>query len=712
MNNIDLSIIVKEIGLDIIGKHVKNLYQIDDDKFIISYKSDVNKQLFIEIPHRMHLTQYNYEKPKFPPPFCISLRKHLKDRKIVEFYQVQHLDRIVVMELLDATGQRLKLILEFYSKGNLVLLKPDGNVLIAKRYIRLKNEQILPNKPYSFPEQNFTDIFEITPQDFKNACISDDTSVIKHIAAKYNINAFYVEEILARAGIDGSTIAKDLSEEQISCIFNEVANFKEDLSQSRFTPQIVSTDDKFLQLDSVEPFNLDKYKNFFSKKFDTFNNAVDEYFSRDMLKEGPKKVVEKKKVTKSERILNSQLEQVDNLKVLAREHEEIGNLLYQHFAPLTKLLETVLAARKQGMSWEDIVSRLDIGKEKGLEEALLFDSADPSKPFINVKINEKIIPLDIRYSLTENVNKYYYDKSKKAKRKIPGAKDTIERFKKIVDEEKEKEIKKKSEQTQKFKRRKREWFEKFRWFYSSDGFLVIGGRDATSNETIVAKYMKANDLFFHSDRPGAPVVIIRNDREMLSNEIPMQTLLEAASFGIGYSSAWKLAVNAADIYSVSPEQVSKTPPSGEFLPKGSFIIRGERQYFKNVKLELSIGMKFIRGMLNHDILNDKLDLATLTFPKNNDVSENERDSMIVYPAIIGGPLTAIKDQSDYYVVLKPSRDGENAGVIASDIKKIFSGKIDEKYKDVIAPVDIEEIQAWIPSGKSLIQGPVLESKLS
>jgi len=703
---------VKEIGPDIIGKHVKNVYQIDEDKFIISYKSDTNKQLFIEVPHRMHLTQYNYEKPKFPPPFCVSLKKHLKDRKIIDFYQVDHLDRIVVMDLLDAAGQGLKLVLEFYSKGNLVLLKPDDTVLIAKRYFRMKNEQILPNKPYAFPEQNFIDIFEINSEDFRNGFLDDEMLVLKFIAGKYNINTLYVEELLARAGIDGSTPSKELSEEQIASMFNEVARFKDELMENRYTPQIVSRDDKFLQLDSVEPFNLVKFQGLFSKKFDTFNHAVDEYFSRDLIKEGPKKNDEKKKSTKSERILNSQIEQVDNLKMLASEHEEIGNLLYQQFAPLTKLLETVLAARKQGMSWEDIVSRIDIGKEKGLEEALLFESADPSKPFINVKISEKIIPLDIRYSLTENVNKYYYDKSKKAKRKIPGAKETIERFKKIVDEEKEKEIKKKSEQTQKFKRRKREWFEKFRWFYSSDGYLVIGGRDATSNETIVAKYMKPSDVFFHSDKPGAPVVIIRNDRETPSNEIPMQTILEAASFGIGYSSSWKLAVNAADIYSVSPEQVSKTPPTGEFLPKGSFIIRGERQYYKNMKLEICIGMKFIRGLLNNDSLNGMLDLDALILSKNIDASENERDLMTVYPAIFGGPITAIKDIADSYVVLKPSRDGENAGVIASEIKKMFSTRIDEKYKDIIAPVDIEEIQAWIPTGKSLIQRPAPDSKSS
>nr|MDO8114115.1 ribosome rescue protein RqcH [Candidatus Sigynarchaeota archaeon] len=704
LNNVDISVLITEIRPDITGKHIKNVYQIDDNKFLLTYRSDANKQLFIEFPNRMHLTQYTYEKPKFPPPFCVSLRKHIKDRRILDIYQVQHLDRIVVIELLDAVVGKLKLIIEFYGKGNLMLLKPDNTVLIAKRYMRLKNEQVLPNKEYTFPDQNFLDIFETSIDAFRNIFASSTDDIAKCLTVKFNINALYAEQLLIDCGIDKSLPAKELSNENALHLLDAAKMLKEKLDKCQITPQIVGKDDKFMQLESVEPFSFTKFKTLPVKSFDTFNHAVDEYFSRDLSKEGSKKKAEKKKLSKNERILNSQIEQLDNLKVSSKEFEDVGNLLYQYYMPLTKLLEIVYSVRKEGMAWEEIVAKIELGKSKGMEEALLFDSVDAGKPFINVKIGDKVIPLDIRYSLTENINKYYYDKSKKAKRKIPGAKGTIERVKKLVEQEKEEEIEKQAQQqAQKFKRRKREWFEKFRWFYSSDGYLVLGGRDAGSNEALFSKFVRPNDVFFHSEAPGAPVVIVKNKPDAPVSDIPEQTIKEATIFGVSYSRSWKLGVNAADIYSVRPEQVSKTPPSGEFLPKGSFIIRGERSHFKSVRLELAIGMKIIQGNVGEESLKRGFDASSLTDIVSDDQSDDERDAMVVYPVIIGGPVSAIKDQADFFVILKPAKDGDSAGAVASELRKMFTGKIDASIKDKIAPVDIEEIQGWLPSGISSIQ---------
>ncbi len=704
MNNIDLAIIVRELRPDIAGKYVKNLYQLDENKFIISYRSDVNKQLLIEIPNRLHLTQYNYDKPKFPPPFCVSLRKHLKDRKIVDFYQVQHLDRIVVFEIMGSTGETLKLVVEFFGKGNIILVKPDSTVLIAKRYLRFQNEQVLPNKEFALPEQNFLDIFEASQDVISNTCRGEDAGVAKHIAAKFNINSLYTEELLAQAGIDRDMPAKEMDPEKVGSLIAAVAKLRGRLESLEIKPHITAKDEKISQLESFEPFMFERKESLCIKEFGTYNAALDEYFSRELNKEGQKKKSEKKKLSKSERILAAQVEQVESLKSQAKEFEAQGNELYQYYAPLSKLLEIVLNARKQGMSWDDIVARIEQGKKKGLEEALLFESADTSKPLIYVKIGDETIPLDIRYSLTENINKYFYDKSKKAKRKIPGAKETIERFTKLVEEEKQAEAEKEAaKQAQKFKRRKKEWFEKFRWFVSSDGYLVLGGRDATSNEALFAKYIRPNDLFFHSDAPGAPVVIVRNKRDASGKDIPAQTLKEAATFGLAYSRSWREGLNAADIYCVTPDQVTKIPPSGEFLPKGSFIIRGERTQFKNVKLEISMGVKLVKGPI--DAPRDDVDLASNpenASPKPDDGGE-EAGTKVEYPIIMAGPSSALKDRVDFLVTLKPSKDGESAGSFSSELRHIFAGKIEGLTSMNTAPIDIEEIQAYLPPGKSVYQ---------
>ncbi|MDO8627870.1 MAG: NFACT RNA binding domain-containing protein, partial [Candidatus Diapherotrites archaeon] len=188
------------------------------------------------------------------------------------------------------------------------------------------------------------------------------------------------------------------------------------------------------------------------------------------------------------------------------------------------------------------------------------------------------IELDLKKSIQEQANEYF-DRAKKAKKKLVG----LERA--ITDQQKKllAHVQKKTEEKKEIiKKRKKEWFEKFHWFYSSDGLLVIGGRDAQSNESIVKKYMDEKDLYFHADVFGAPHCIIKTVEK---NSAPEKTLQEAAIFAAAFSKAWQQKQLTATVYSVLPEQVSKKAPAGESLGQGAFMIYGERNWFKNTALE-------------------------------------------------------------------------------------------------------------------------------
>jgi hypothetical protein len=131
---------------------------------------------------------------------------------------------------------------------------------------------------------------------------------------------------------------------------------------------------------------------------------------------------------------------------------------------------------------------------------------------------------------------------------------------------------------------KKSWFEKFRWSVTAGKRPMIGGRDASQNETVVRKYLKDHYLFFHADIPGASAVVTP----------PMDDLLEVyqvAQFAVAYSRAWKIGIHAIDVYYVRGEQVSKQPPSGQYLAKGSFMVYGKREYVRNIRLELAIGCR-------------------------------------------------------------------------------------------------------------------------
>lgn len=246
------------------------------------------------------------------------------------------------------------------------------------------------------------------------------------------------------------------------------------------------------------------------------------------------------------------------------------------------------------------------------------------------------IEIDLNKSVDENAGTYF-DLAKKAKKKIEGARRALEESRKKLAELQSKENKFLEEEQQKQAKReiKREWYEKFHWFISIEGFLCVGGKDATSNEIVIKKHMEANDLVFHTDAPGSPFFLIKEGQN--SGELTIQ---EAAQATAVYSKAWKLGVGSADVFYVNPEQVTKEAKSGEYISKGSFMVYGKKNYF-HPKLEYAIGL----------------------------AEDN----------IIGGPASAIKNKTVKYVLIVPGR--EKKSDLAKRIKaKLGGGDLDEIIK--------------------------------
>lgn len=189
--------------------------------------------------------------------------------------------------------------------------------------------------------------------------------------------------------------------------------------------------------------------------------------------------------------------------------------------------------------------------------------------------------LDIRKSVEANAA-VYFEKAKKARKKLEGAKAALGRSQeKLLQLISEKEASGREYAAASAERKAvavmkqgREWYEKFRWFTSSEGFLCIGGRDATTNEIIIKKHTDSSDLVFHTELAGSPFFIVKSG----SHEGPVgpATLEEAAVATASYSRAWKAGLQSVDVYYVKPGQVSKEAKAGEYLTKGAFMIYGRK----------------------------------------------------------------------------------------------------------------------------------------
>lgn len=193
------------------------------------------------------------------------------------------------------------------------------------------------------------------------------------------------------------------------------------------------------------------------------------------------------------------------------------------------------------------------------------------------------VELGFRKSVQENAAAYY-EESKKCRGKADRAeKAAQETEKKLKELEKDISAEKEKPAAKIRVKKEKEWFEKFHWFKTSKGRLCVAGRDARQNEVLAGKHLQEGDLFFHAEIHGAPATILKEGAKAGAEEKK-----EVAQFSGSYSSAWKLGTATVDVYAVTPSQVSKRTEAGESAGKGGFIIRGEREWFKNTELGLAL----------------------------------------------------------------------------------------------------------------------------
>ncbi len=259
------------------------------------------------------------------------------------------------------------------------------------------------------------------------------------------------------------------------------------------------------------------------------------------------------------------------------------------------------------------------------------------------------IEIDFTKKTTENATEYF-EAAKKAKKKLEGLKKGIEAAElkiKASETIEKKELKKKKE---------KKWYEKFKWFFTSQGLLAIAGRDTTSNEKIVNNYMNEKDIYFHADIHGAPHVVLKCENQK-PNEL---SLKETAIFAAVHSKAWQEKIPAIDVYSAKPEQVTKKAPSGESLGTGAFMIYGERTWYRKTPLNYAIGAKKKQEEIEifagpETAISARAEaMAKITFGNRK---KNECAKKIAW--LIGTKMnTSLKERIDEIISLLPNGDSD------------------------------------------------------
>ncbi len=658
MTSADVSALVLELSSgdsSLIDAKIGKIYQpvpgeLRMNLFIFNKGRD---NLVIEAGKRAHMSEHIRPSPKIPHAFPMLLRKHIMAGRIT-FVKQYDFDRIIEIGVVRG-GIDTILVVELFSPGNIVLLDSERKIILPMKPVTFKGRRIRSGEVYQYPEAQISPI-DATEGDLQEAFSSSHSDVVRTIASRFNLGGVLAEEVCARSGIDKKTEAQSLSSDDVSSIASSLKDVFSPLQKGDLSPCVFKKDIKGrLEVFDATPFELDIYSNYEKQSFPSFNKALDELFGKRSAEE-VKEVVEsvkKEKVDVFARRLQKQEAAIKNFGKDADKQTQIAEKIYAYYVEIDEMLAVLNGARDKGYSWNEIKSILKKAKET-VPAAKMIVSIDSSSGKVVFDLDGVSATIDIRLTIPQNAQ-IFYDKAKKLARKKEGALKAIEDTKLAMQKREKKQAKRRKVST------KKHWYSRFRWFMSSDGFLVVGGRDADTNEDIVKKYMEKRDVVFHTQAPGAPITVIKT----MGKEVPETTLRETAEFVVSYSSVWKSGQFSGDCYWIKPEQVSKTPESGEYLRKGSFVIRGDRNYFRDVKVGAAIA----------------LELASET-------------------RVIGGPVSAVSKNGQHIVQIVPGKFNQND--IAKKIYKMYVEKLkDINFVKQIASPD--KIAMVLPPGESDIK---------
>ncbi len=620
LSSVDLAALTRELGA-YEGAVLDKAYLYGDDLVRLKLR-DFDRgrvELIIEVGDvtRAHVADPAHvpDAPGRPPDFAMMLRNRLSGANLVDVSQYEF-DRILEFSF-EREDHHTSIVAEFFGDGNLAVLDANRDVIDCLDTVRLQSRTVVPGSRYEFPASRINPL-SASREVFDARMRDSDTDLVRTLATQLNLGGFWAEELCTRAGVEKGKAIDDAGEDDFRAIYDALSRLADDLAGGDFDPRIYREDDSPVD---VAPFPLEEREamDLEADAHDTFNGALDTYFfdlargveeETDAAGESARPDFEEE-IARCERIIDQQEEAIERFAEQADAEREKAELLYARYDLVDEILSTVTEAR-ESHAWEEIEARLAEGADRGVEAAEAVTAVNPESGTVTIELDGYDIDVDPREGVEKNANELYEAaKEIEAKREgalgaVEGTRDelaALERRRDAWEADEDDTDEEEDDETESIDwlsresipvRQVEQWYERFRWFHTSDGYLVLGGRNADQNEELVEKYLERGDRFFHAQAHGAPATILKAagpSEPAREIEFSEQTLEEAAQFAVSYSSVWKNGRFAGDVYMVDPDQVSKTPESGEYLEKGSFAIRGDRVYFDDTPVGCAVGIK-------------------------------------------------------------------------------------------------------------------------
>jgi predicted ribosome quality control (RQC) complex YloA/Tae2 family protein len=549
-------------------------------------------------------------------------------------------ERIVSMKFRHPDDRVRIVICEFFGEGNLAICDENMQIIAILNTIEVRHRTLNVGLRYAYPPARGVDVFEITlDQMLSLRNEAKNLDVLRWIGRSISMPKKFVEEIAKRAGIEVDKMAGRLTDEEVKKIYSTIKNLVNDVSTGKdHDPMVILAGEKLLE---ALPIMTGEAAKASTRKVASYMEAVDEVLSSEILDIGrSSKTIE-----------------------LDRQIAVLGHDLVEQNKAKEKVIQKSAAIRKLAEEFMELSYRNpDDGK---IHDALAANSASMVKEKGMKYVEIAGEQVEMQPNLAK-VSSMLFARAKEMERGNASIEES--RIKILA------QIAKLQGQTAAIHKKvivkeqiAKEWYERYRWFITTDGVLAIGGRDASSNSALIRKHLTEADIVFHAEVHGSPFFIVKNAATSAREGKIDPSLQQVAKATVSFSSAWKNGLSSADAYWVMPDQVKKGAPTGQFLPKGSFVIEGKRNYLKGVEIRLAIGIVRLEGKVT----------------------------------LVCGPEESIKRRAIFYAVLL--QGGMDPMTAAKKCKSEFVKIADDvEVAETIKRISLDDFVRALPTGQSRV----------
>lgn len=644
LSSFDVSCIVNELS-EMIGSRMRKAYQPHYEQVVLKLnrKGLPSTDLVIVRGKRLYTSQRDRPMPSKPSQFAMVIRKHLNNARLVDVNQYGF-DRIVEL-VFEKTREKIKIIIELFRDGNILLIDNEGIIIQPLTHAKYSTRSLKKGLEYRPPPESFNPR-SMKRKELESLLENSEHDLIRTLAVRANFGSLYGSIACSKSKIDENIVANKLLSEQIDSLEKTIKDMIKELDDKNnvkiwmkntkslekwnSNDDIEEREDMVSQIQDIAPINIPSLNSQLSTKIDSLSSGFDIIYGMHdaaaFIRREEEKLIQSGKddgEKKAKLVRRSEQQKIAIEKFLQRAaiNQELGKSIQENWSHVNDILEQFNQAITKD-SWQSV--------EKKIGEIPWIDKINPSKSTIVIFLPDEeggpgtTITLEVGKNVHQNAQRYF-EEARIQKNKASGAKIAL----KNTEISKIKEERKVAKNTaagklRTSKRSKKFWFEKYRWAVLSNGSLFIGGNDAKGNDMIVKKHLNSTDLYFHADLHGAPscslklndgLEVVKSINEKIpegvvslkitqnlnkeiddAREFSGEIHQEAAQIAVCWSRAWGSGGAAATAFYARPSQVSKTTESGESLGRGGFVVRGKRNWHKDIALEMAIGIGLINGV--------------------------------------------------------------------------------------------------------------------